>query len=273
MGHRRVWLIATVTLLAGAGCGDNQGTTGTAGMGGTTTTTTSQGGGGSSGTTTDTTTGGGTGGSGGTGGASECAPPDVLSVLQEYLDDLHLSADLLATHPSAVEAVGFFHAPGLPQPPANGASFYSLFMVCSGPVLYDPYCDQGLCSQLECTSNDASWANHLSIDSPPQTHGDFTYLNATIDIAWMDGATGIAFGTMTESTGANATNWSLSGTGTMDTMGVTLQADFPALFPRGSATLTYEGGMNAFSGGIVIGEVLIAEVDASGKLVATGFCP
>lgn len=247
------WLIISLMLAAGAGCDGGDDATGGGDSAGT---------GGSPSTS-----------SAGAGGADSCAPPEVLSVLQAYLEELDASADLLSGHPSAIEAVGFFAAPGLPAPPANAASYYTLVMTCAGPTEYDPYCDQGKCSQLECTGSGSSWANHLSLDAPPKTFGDFAFQQVAVDIAWAEGATGISFETMVQASGPGGANWALSGTGYMDTTSVTLQADLPKLFAAGPATLAFEGGDSSASATVVVEGVTLAEMDASGNLVPTGACP
>lgn len=208
-----------------------------------------------------------------TGGAGNCAPGETLELLQAYIGELEGSAYLLAGHPSANEGVSFFAAPGLPSPPANAASFSSLVMPCSAPTTFDPYCDQGLCSQLECPDDTPSWINHLSLDSPPQTFGAFVFDQVNLDISWTDGASGIEFAASHTATGPSGGDWTLEGTGTMDGMSMTLDVQIPNLFPAGAATLTVTSTPSATASALVVNGVTIAEADASGHLAATGACP
>lgn len=230
---------------------------------------------------TATGSGGGTGGMGGTGGASSstgggssCLPPDVLGLMQAHLDDLDATAGLMAGHPGELEATGFFLAPGLPRPPAVSNVFAGpLIQVCSAPMFYDPYCEEGRCSRIECTGDGAGWIFHFYLQTEPFQSGGWSFAHANVDIAWADGATGVTFTIDVAATGPANHDWTLSGTGAMDTAQLDVTESFPSLFAAGASTLTYTDTPQGFTGALVVAGVTVATADAQGKLQPTGNCP
>lgn len=274
-------LSSCLTLSLLAGCGSDDSDTGNTGTGGGATGGTSSGGSGNGGTPgTGGASGTGTGGSagagaqdgGGSGGGAGCLSPDVLSVLDEHLSNVFASGSLLATHPSAAEATSFFHAPGLAEPPGFTAIYASLFMQCSAPTLFDPYCEEDHCTRIECTGEGAGWVEHAYLDTPPFESGGFTFSAASVDNAWADGATGTTFTIAATATGPGGADWSVTGSGALAPSGVTLEESFPSLFSQGAATLSYDSKATP-KGGLELGGVVIAEIGPDDHLVATGACP
>lgn len=268
--------VALVLVSFVAACGQSDSNEGKTGTGGAASGGSANGGsggssGGSSGGTAGGTAGTGAADGGGSGGGS-CLGADVLSTLDDHLQDVIASGSLLATHPSANEATSFFLAPGMPEPPGFVATFASLFMPCSDPTLYDPFCEEGHCTRIECTGEGAGWVNHAYLDSTPFEAGGFSFSAATLDNAWADGATGSTFTIAATATGPGGTDWSMTGSGTLDLAGVTLQESYPNLFSAGEATLSYDSAASP-KGGVEVAGVVIAEVGVDGHLAATGACP
>ncbi len=214
------------------------------------------------------------GGLGGTGGGTngECVPADVLSELNEFLTTFGQAAALLAGHPGPSEAAGFYLAPGLPEPPAVVATFAGpLIMVCSDPLLYDPYCEQGHCSRIECTGDGAGWDFHFYLDGPFQSD-DFSFSQLDIDHHWADGAAGTTFDFALAATGPADRVWDAIGTGALDLESGALELTFPDLLGH-AALLTYLSARSGDEGALVVDAVTVATVNAAGQLVATGDCP
>lgn len=122
-----------------------------------------------------------------------CLPTDVLAAIDRHAMDLVGTAGALAGHPSQVEATGFLLAPALPAPPALAASFAGpLVMTCSEALVYEPSCEEGRCSQLECTGRGAGWRNHLWIEPPVESKG-WTIAAVDVSLVWEEGASGTSF--------------------------------------------------------------------------------
>ncbi|MBL8739862.1 MAG: hypothetical protein JNK04_02175, partial [Myxococcales bacterium] len=172
--------------------------------------------------------GGNLGGMGG-GASGACVPADVLAELNEFVTTFGQAAALLAGHPGPSEATGFYLAPGLPEPPAVVATFAGpLIMVCSDPLLYDPYCEQGHCSRIECTGDGAAWDFHFYLDGPFQSD-DFSFSQLDIDHHWADGAAGTTFDFALAATGPADRVWDATGTGALDLESGALELTFPDL--------------------------------------------
>ena len=200
-----------------------------------------------------------------------CLAPEIFAAIDQHAHDLVGSSELLAADASAGEVVGFMLAPALPEPPAIAAQFASLFMQCSGPVLYDEYCDGGLCSQIECTGQAMGWINHMWIE--PAIDGDpWSFEEVHIHQRW-SGGDGFTFDIETTATGPDGADMSLTGAGEMDSTGMSVLETFPALHRAGPTVLEYADDAIGYSGQLTIADVVVAEVDAAGHLVSTGDCP
>ena len=216
------------------------------------------------------------GGAGGTdetggGGAPSCADPAVMAELTDFLSRFEQAASALAGHGASNEAAGFFIAPGLPEPPAIIATFAGLFMACTEPVLFDPFCDQGRCTQIECTGDGAGWSYHFSLDETVSAAG---FSLASVDIAhhWADGESGTTFDFATEATGPGDRSWNATGSGALGQDSATLELTFPTLFGS-PAVLTYEVTESSHEGSLIVDGVEIAAVGPTGALEPTGDCP
>jgi len=200
-----------------------------------------------------------------------CLPPAVFAAIDQHAHDLASTAGLLAGQPSEVEATGFMLAPGLPEPPALSGSFASLFMICAEPVLFDEYCEEGRCSQLECTGKGASWINHLWVE-PALVEEGWSFEEVLVNLRWM-GGTGVLFDIETMSSGPGGEDISMSGVGEMDVDGMSVTETFPSVHPAGETVLEYADDGGGYSGQLTIADVVVAMVDVGGHLVPTGACP
>ncbi|MBL8741596.1 MAG: hypothetical protein JNK04_10895, partial [Myxococcales bacterium] len=176
-----------------------------------------------------------------------------------------------AGHGGTNEAAGFFLAPGLPEPPAIIATFAGLFMACTEPVLFDPFCDQGRCTQIECTGDGAGWSYHFSLDESVSAEG-FALASVNIDHHWADGDSGTTFDFATEATGPADRSWNATGNGALGLDAASIELTFPALFGS-PAALTYAVTGSSHEGSLAMGGVEIAVVGPTGTLEATGDCP
>ena len=207
-----------------------------------------------------------------TGGQGDgCLPPDIFAAIDQHAHDLVSTADLLATHPSQAEVTGFMLAPGLPEPPALAASFAGpLVMTCSEPLLYDEFCEEGRCMQIECTGDGPGWINHVWVE--PAIAGEWSFDEVHLHLHW-SGGSGVTFDITTTSTGPGGEDMSLVGTGEMDVASMSVIETFPALHVAGDTVLEYADDVGGFSGQLTIADVVVAEVDAAGHLEPTGDCP
>jgi hypothetical protein len=210
---------------------------------------------------------------GGDGAMGGCLPADVLAAINRHALDLVGTAALLAGHPSPTEVTGFLLAPALPAPPALSAVFAGpLVMTCAEPLVYEPYCEEGRCSQIECTGRGAGWIHHLWIERPVAAQG-WLFEQADVYLHWDEGETGTSFTITTTARGPAGVDASMSSAGVMDVHELSFVATFPALHPVGVTTLEYADDAAGYRGRLTIDETLAAEVDATGNLVATGECP
>lgn len=224
----------------------------------------------------DTSTAGsssGDDGSSSTGGTGDgCLPPEILAALDQHAHDLDATAGLLATHPSANEVTGFMLAPALPAPPALAASFAGpLVMICSAPLVYDEFCEEGRCQQIECTGEGAGWINHVWIE-PAFDDDPWTFEEVHLHLRW-SGGTGTLFDITTTAAGPGGVDMSLTGEGVMDVDSMSVRETFPALHPAGLTVLEYADDAGGFSGQLTIADVVVAQVDVVGHLEPTGDCP
>lgn len=233
----------------------------------------------SSGSGGDGATGGsGDGGAGalggGGGGPTGCVDPVVLATLQEHLDSLVATAQVMAAHPGPFEATGFLLAPGLPSPPAVSNVFAGpLITECATPMSYDPFCEaEGRCSQIECTGRGAGWIMHHWVEPAPFTSGRWSFEEVRADTHWDDGASGVTFELEVAATGQGK-DWSMTGTGQMDLELMEVSEQYPGLFEAGEAEVTLSSSPEATTGAVVIEGVTVAATDAQGQLQATGDCP
>jgi hypothetical protein len=200
-------------------------------------------------------------------GDDVCLDAGTLSSLSEHAEQLRASAAYLSGHPGAAEAVGFFDFPALAVK-RLGVYAGPLVMVCSEPHVYEEFCEEdGLCSQIECTGEGASWLMHFWLQGP--VSGEVDYESATIDTAWADGDDGIEF-TMASSAGA----WSLTGSGAMGPETMTVEETYPDLLASAPVVVmmanTAAGG---HEGSITVGGEVVATTDAqSGDFVSADRC-
>jgi hypothetical protein len=201
-----------------------------------------------------------------------CLPMEVLAAIDQHATDLAATAAGLAGHPSRVEATGFFLAPGLPAPPALSASFAGpLVMVCSEPLVYDPFCEEGRCSQLECTGRGAGWRNHLWLEQPVQNDG-WLIEEVDVSIVWEEGGTGTSFTIETIATAPNGRDASMTANGVMDVDTLGVVERFTELHPEGETKLVYIDDPSGHRGRLTIDDEMGAEVDAMGRLVPADAC-
>lgn len=202
-----------------------------------------------------------------------CLPAEVVDALELHVLELSATAGLLAGHPSADEVTGFLLAPGLASPPAFPAAFAGpLVMPCDEPLFYAPFCEEGRCSQIECTGLGAGWRNHIAIDRPVST-GRWFFEAAEVVIEWQEGATGVGFDIITEARGPAGANVSMIAAGRMDEDEVRLLATFPALHRAGATTFEFVDDAAGYRGQLAIDDVVVAELDAAARLRPTGDCP
>jgi hypothetical protein len=211
-----------------------------------------------------------------------CLPAEVVTALERHALDLAATAELLAGHPSAHEVTGFVLAPALPFPPALSAAFAGPLVVpCTETRAYEPFCEEGRCSRIACTGRGAGWVHHLWIDRPVAT-GRWYIEAVDVIVSWEDAAVGTEFAITTNAKGPGAIDVSMLSAGTMDERGMSVLARFPALHAAGETTLDYafldHASLDAddpsgYRGRLSIGELVVAEVDASARLVPTGDCP
>lgn len=202
-----------------------------------------------------------------------CLPAEVVTALERHALDLAAAAELLEGHASSTEVPGFLLAPALPHPPALTATFMGpLAMECAEGRVYGPSCAQGRCARVECTGRGAGWVSHLWIDRPVSSPRWY-FKEVDVLVAWEDGEPATAFGITTSARGPGGVDVSMLATGTMDERGMTLAAKLPALHPAGPTTLEYVDDASGHHGQLSIGELVVAEVDATAHLVPTGDCP
>lgn len=202
-----------------------------------------------------------------------CVPTDVFAAIDRHALDLVSTAGALAGHASQAEATGFMLAPALPTPPALAASFAGpLVMTCSEPLVYDAFCEEGRCTQLECTGRGAGWRNHVWLEEPVRSK-DWSIESVDISLVWEEGATGTSFTIETQAIAPHGSDASMTAEGTMDVEGLRVVERFPRVQPYGITVLDYAVGDTGFRGGLAIDGVVTAEVDDSGSLVPTGECP
>lgn len=202
-----------------------------------------------------------------------CMSTDAFAAIDRHAVDLVGTASALAGHPSQAEATGFLLAPALPAPPALAASFAGpLVMTCAAPLVYDAFCEEGRCAQLECTGRGAGWRNHLWLAAPVQSKG-WAIESVDVSLVWEDGATGTSFTIETQATAPNGRDASMTAEGTMDVDGLRVAERFPRLHPYGSTVLEYVDDAAGFRGTLTIDGVVTAEVDDTGRLAPTGECP
>ena len=115
--------------------------------------------------------------------AATCPTDEQLDVLADYFEQLNSSSGLFLGHPSQVEAVGTLM---LPNWDLNMATYFFLLMPCSGPMLYDDWCDGQMCWRTECTEPGASWAQHAELQSAPVSRLGWTYGESTSELSWSD---------------------------------------------------------------------------------------
>ncbi len=205
--------------------------------------------------------------------AAACLPTEVVTALERHALDLAATAELLAGHPGPHQVTGFVLAPALPFPPALSAAFAGpLATPCAEARAHEPQCGQGRCARIECTGRGASWVHHLWIDHPVATSRWYVQ-EVDVRVAWEDGADGTAFAITTKARGPAGIDVSMLSAGTMDAGGMSVLARFPALHPAGETTLDYADDASGYHGQLSIGELVVAEVDASARLVPTGDCP
>lgn len=214
------------------------------------------------------------GGAGGEANESlQCPTEAQLAVLAAFLEDFDASVGLLAGHPSAAEVTGFLLAPALPKPPGVAGFFAGpLIAPCAEPSMFDPFCQEGRCSRIECTGDGAGWINHVYLDEAPLEAGEDVFEEVTLDNAWSDGADTTALSLEVRATDGDGLSWDLSATGTLGPDAGTLVVVFPALF-EAEATLEYGTDRTGHTGSLEIGGHLVATVPPDGGLEPVADCP
>lgn len=202
----------------------------------------------------------------------DCVMPEIdFEVLELHLADLVGIAELTATHPGPKEAVSFFTAPGYGT--FDVAYAGPLIMECSEPLMYDPYCEEGRCSQISCTGQGAGWEVRTWLEPAPVTKGDFEFSAMETKTAWADGETGMSF-TLTSTAVRGQEDWSVSGLGTLNlAKTMTVEETFPALVPGATTVLTDAVDGQVHAGALTVDGVEIAIVTPDGHLQPTGQCP
>jgi hypothetical protein len=211
------------------------------------------------------------GGDDGGGSPDGCLDADVLATLDAHAESLRFSGAMLAGHPGAREAIGFFTFPGLEV--QRGAVYAGpLIMECSEPLQYDEFCEEdGLCSQIECTGAGTSWEFHFWLADP--VSGDISYETASVDTAWAEGDTGITFTSASQAIGADDRDWSFTGTGAMDVDAIDVEETYAGLIDGSVVVLTVSDDSEGNHGGaITIDGELAAEPDADGTYTAVEAC-
>ena len=208
-----------------------------------------------------------------TGGASSisCAGEDLLSVLSAHALDLENTASLLAGHPSEREATNFLLAPGLTGPPALAASFANLFETCTMALEYQEYCDGELCSLLACTGEGAGWRATTRLEHPV-TLDEFEFEDVRVTTEWSEGSSGITFSIAVTATGPNDVDWSLTGTGAMDTDSFEVSETFEGLLPGGRTRFEARGSSDTLTGSLIFEGTTIAEFEDE-HLLPSAACP
>jgi hypothetical protein len=192
-----------------------------------------------------------------------CLEPATLTTLDMHIELMRAVAAMLAGHPGEREATGFFIFPELD---VQRVAVYAgpLVETCSTAMSYDEYCEEDdLCSQIECTGEGAGWIMHFRLAQPA---GDYT--SATVDVSWLDAATGVTF-----ETASSAGAWSVTGDGAMDTTMSMTHESYPSLLAAGTIeVMVSDTSEGVHTGSVTVGGEAIATVDAAGRLVAAGAC-
>ena len=197
-----------------------------------------------------------------------CPDAPTLATLSDHAEALRGAAALLAGHLGEREAVGFFLFPHLA---VQRSSVFAgpLVMVCSERLRYDEYCEEedGLCSQIECTGEGASWIMHFRLEAP--VPDEVTYDAAEVHAHWVDRDDGITF-----SSASQAGAWSLSGAGRMDTDSLEVEETYPQLVAGATTTLTSaDTSAGQHDGAIAIDGTVVATQDpTTGAYVAVDAC-
>jgi hypothetical protein len=193
----------------------------------------------------------------------------VFDALQQHLFDLRTANYMLGGDPSETSVTGFLLVPGLPMPPA--VPFMNLEIEpCQGPLALPVVCDLGVCTLVQCTED--GWITQMSI-IPPFASDEWIYEQARVRTRWTAGETGTEFRIGANGFTPFGTEISVIASGAMDVDGFAVQEEFPALHAAGTVLLVYSEGVDGVTGMLRIGEVVTAEVDASGQLQPTGECP
>jgi hypothetical protein len=237
----------------------------------------------------DPDTGGGSGGvSGGSEGGDDdrpddgtngdsttaCIPTRVFVAIDEHVDDLAHTADLMAGVPSPNAPVGFMVAPALPTPPATALQYaHPGEMPCQGPWLAPAECDQTHCIQVECIGTDSSWMT-LSWLEHPVDHDGWQIEQVLVGVRWTEGNTNAEFGIMTNAATPESSDASMLGYGWMSSDGsFSVIERYFALHEYGDVEVSYVVFEGELVGGIEIRDVLVATLDAEGRFRPTGVCP
>lgn len=195
-------------------------------------------------------------------GSSSCIDDATLTTLSEHAEMLRMSAALLAGHPQAREATGFFRFPGLEV--GRTAVFAGpLIMKCAEAMSYDEFCeDDGLCSRIECTGEGAGWEMHFWLPAPIE--GEVAYASASVDTVWADGDTGITFTAASQVADGEDRDWSMSASGRMDVDWFEIEEIYPGLVTDDATVLTIMDTSEGVHGGtLTVGGIPIATPDAA----------
>jgi hypothetical protein len=144
-------------------------------------------------------------------------------------------------------------------------------MTCAEPLLFDEFCEEGRCQQIECTGDGEGWINHVWIE-PAFEDDPWSFEEVHLHLRW-SGGSGTLFDITTTASGPGGADMSLTGEGEMDVDSMSVTETFPALHAAGMTVLEYADDAGAYSGQLTIADVVVATVDVAGHLQPTGDCP
>lgn len=194
-----------------------------------------------------------------------CLTKDSADVMAKHVSDLTTQIALVAGHQDTQNAVGFISVPHQAETMVN---YYTLFMPCTEPTLFDPYCDGTTCSQIEC-NGEPSWTLHSWYDAAPVEQDGWTYTETKTDVTWPGDGDVLLVDLSGDITGEDGRDWSFSGTADYADGVYTLTETYPNLVDSGATTLEVEVDFEAdtVDGTVKVGGGTVAEL--AGSMTAT----
>ncbi|MFT4626236.1 MAG: hypothetical protein ACI8PZ_004913 [Myxococcota bacterium] len=195
-----------------------------------------------------------------------CPSDEHLEVISRHLDDLAGDATFALTHPGPRESVGFVSLPAWGGGPVN---YFSLFMECADPLVFDAYCDGDLCWQTECIDPGRSWIQHGSINGAPLVRADlWEFTDGHASVEWIDDGSSdftVSFdGHINDPAGAD---FSLTGTGTVHGEIMEVVAGYPGLVAGHATDVTATLDLHA---GVASGAVTVDDTEVAVLAGAVG---